>query len=246
LLVDPPVGWTDANGRPAVVQNTSLVNDLRTLVVNDHSAVFYPRLQYTTVEGVSRTIGPAGAIAGLMARTDAERGVWKAPAGIEADVRGVQGLTVPLTDAENGVLNKAGVNSLRLFPNGIVSWGARTLDGADDFGSEWKYIPIRRLALFLEESLYRGTQWVVFEPNGEMLWANIRLNIGAFMTRLFRQGAFQGSTPSEAFFVKCDAETTTQADRDLGIVNIVVGFAPLKPAEFVIITIQQMTGDLGA
>jgi len=116
--------------------------------------------------------------------------------------------------------------------------------GADDFGSEWKYIPVRRLALFLEESLFRGTKWVVFEPNDEPLWAKIRLNVGAFMMRLFKQGAFQGSTPDKAFFVKCDSETTPQADIDLGIVNIEVGFAPLKPAEFVIIKIQQMAGDL--
>jgi phage tail sheath protein FI len=146
---------------------------------------------------------------------------------------------------ENGVLNKKGINCLRRFPNGVVSWGARTLDGDDDIGSEWKYIPVRRLALFLEESLHRGTKWVVFEPNDAPLWTQIRLNLGAFMMGLFRQGAFQGSTPDKAFFVKCDEETTTQADRNLGIVNIMVGFAPLKPAEFVIIKIQQMAGNLG-
>ena len=125
-----------------------------------------------------------------------------------------------------------------------MSWGARTLKGGDAQADEWKYIPIRRLALFIEESLYRGTKWVVFEPNDEPLWAQIRLNVGAFMNGLFRQGAFQGTTPQEAYFVKCDKETTTQADRNLGIVNIEVGFAPLKPAEFVVITIQQIAGDL--
>jgi hypothetical protein len=170
--------------------------------------------------------------------------VWKAAAGTEADLRGIAGFEVKLTDLENGVLNKLGVNCMRNFPTGFVNWGARTLDGSDDIGSEWKYIPIRRLALFIEESLYRGTQWVVFEPNDEPLWAKIRLNVGVFMNGLFRQGAFQGSTPDQAFYVKCDAETTTQADRNLGIVNIEVGFAPLKPAEFVIITIQQIAGDL--
>jgi len=169
-----------------------------------------------------------------------------APAGQEADIRGIVGLDVKLTDLENGVLNKLGVNCLRTFPSGFVSWGARTLDGSDDLGSEWKYIPIRRLALFIEESLYRGTQWVVFEPNDEPLWANVRLNVGVFMHQLFRQGAFQGSTPDQAYYVKCDGETTTQADRNLGIVNIEVGFAPLKPAEFVVITIQQIAGDLQA
>jgi phage tail sheath protein FI len=134
---------------------------------------------------------------------------------------------------------------LRSFPAyGRVVWGARTMRGSDAQADEYKYVPIRRLALFLEESLYRGTQWVVFEPNDEPLWAQVRLNLGVFMNGLFRQGAFQGSTPQEAYFVKCDKETTTQADRNLGIVNIEVGFAPLKPAEFVVITIQQVVGDL--
>jgi phage tail sheath protein FI len=124
---------------------------------------------------------------------------------------------------------------------GTVVWGARTLQGNDERGSEWKYIPVRRTALFIEESLYRGTQWVVFEPNDEPLWSQIRLSVGAFMQDLFRKGAFQGTTPRDAFFVRCDAETTTQYDIDRGIVNIQVGFAPLKPAEFVIISIQQKT-----
>ncbi len=242
LLVDPPTAWT-RNGRPEVVQDTAVINDLRATLEKDHSAVFYPRLTYSRA-GVSKVIGPAGAIAGLMARTDATRGVWKAPAGIEAGLRDILGLNLELTDAENGVLNKKGVNAIRIFPNGIVSWGSRTLDGDDDFGSEWKYIPVRRLALMLAESLYRGTRWAVFEPNDEPLWANIRLNIGAFMTSLFRQGAFQGTSPQEAFYVKCDKETTTQDDRNKGIVNIEVGFSPLKPAEFVVIKLQQMAGEL--
>ena len=150
-----------------------------------------------------------------------------------------------MTDKQNGTLNVLGINCLRIFPiNGKVVWGARTLDGADAIGSEWKYVPIRRLALNLEESLFRGTKWVVFEPNDEPLWANIRLNINAFMNSLFRQGAFQGTDPKDAYFVKVDSETTTQDDRNKGIVNIMVGFAPLKPAEFVVIRIQQMKGDL--
>jgi phage tail sheath protein FI len=238
-MVDAPKSWTDLDGRPEVVGDTSKINDLRVSIVKDHAAVFYPRLQYSD-QGITKTIAPAGAIAGLMARTDANRGVWKAPAGIEAGIRNVLGVDVRLTDAENGVLNKKGVNCIRVFPNGVVNWGSRTLEGDDDFGSEWKYIPVRRLALFLEESLFRGTKWVVFEPNDEPLWAKIRMNINAFMMGLFRQGAFQGSTPDKAFFVKCDGETTTANDRNFGIVNIQVGFAPLKPAEFVIISIQQI------
>jgi phage tail sheath protein FI len=192
-----------------------------------------------------RAMAPSGTLAGVYARTDATRGVWKAPAGTDATLNGVIDIALPINDLENGQLNPLGINVLRSFPAyGRVSWGARTLKGADAQADEYKYIPIRRLALFLEESLYRGTQWVVFEPNDEPLWAQIRLNIGAFMNGLFRLGAFQGKTPAEAFFVKCDKETTTQADRNLGIVNILVGFAPLKPAEFVIISIQQIAGDL--
>jgi phage tail sheath protein FI len=243
LLIDPPGDWTDSSSRPAVIQDTSKINDLRATLVKDHSAVFYPRLSFSD-RGVNRLIGPAGAIAGLMARTDSSRGVWKAPAGIEAGVRSINGVALSLTDDENGVLNKKGVNCIRVFPNGIVNWGSRTMDGDDDFGSEWKYIPVRRLALMIEESLYRGTKWVVFEPNDEDLWAKVRLNVGAYMMSLFRQGAFQGSDPKAAFYVKCDKDTTTQDDINKGIINIQVGFAPLKPAEFVVITIQQMAGEL--
>jgi phage tail sheath protein FI len=154
-------------------------------------------------------------------------------------------LAFKLNDAANGRLNPLGLNCNRSFPVfGNVVWGARTLAGADMLSSDWKYVPVRRLALFLEESLYRGTQWVVFEPNDEPLWAQIRLNVGAFMHNMFRLGAFQGQSPQAAYFVKCDKDTTTQNDINLGIVNIVVGFAPLKPAEFVVIKIQQMAGQI--
>jgi phage tail sheath protein FI len=188
---------------------------------------------------------PCGFVAGLYARTDSSRGVWKAPAGTEASLTGVLGVKTTLTDNENGVLNPKAVNCIRNLPvYGTVVWGARTLQGNDERGSEWKYVPVRRTALFLEESLYRALKWVVFEPNDEPLWAQIRLNVGAFMHDLFRQGAFQGKTPQDAYFVKCDKETTTQSDINRGIVNIVVGFAPLKPAEFVIIKIQQIAGQI--
>ena len=212
-----------------------------------NSALYYPRLREPDplMKGIARSFPAVGALAGLYARTDAERGVWKAPAGTTATISGAVGLSYTLTDAENGTLNPLGLNCLRTFPVfGTVAWGARTGNGADAMADEYKYIPVRRLALFLEESLYRGTQWVVFEPNDEPLWAQIRLNLGAFMHTLFAQGAFQGKTSREAYFVKCDKETTTQNDIDLGRVNIVVGFAPLKPAEFVIIRIQQIVRDL--
>jgi uncharacterized protein len=212
----------------------------------NHAAVYYPRLTMADAlnENRPREIGSSGTVAGIFARTDGERGVWKAPAGTEATMLGVTLLRV-LTDLENGGLNPLGANVLRNFPiYRNVVWGARTLEGADQLASEWKYIPVRRMALFLEESLYQGLKWVVFEPNDEPLWASIRLNVGAFMHNLFRQGAFLGKTPREAYFVKCDKETTTQTDINNGIVNIVVGFAPLKPAEFVVIKIQQMAGEI--
>jgi phage tail sheath protein FI len=188
---------------------------------------------------------PCGVVAGVFARTDAQRGVWKAPAGLDATLVNVPQLTVALTNEENGQLNPLGVNCLRVLTvAGRVLWGSRTLQGNDRLGSEWKYIPVRRTALFIEETLYRALQWVVFEPNDEPLWAQIRLNVGAFMNSLFRQGAFQGQSPREAYFVKCDKDTTTQNDIDRGIVNILVGFAPLKPAEFVVVKLQQIAGQI--
>jgi uncharacterized protein len=214
-----------------------------------NSALYFPWLNISDplAGGALLVIPPCGTVAGIYARTDAQRGVWKAPAGTDASLSGISSIGFVASDAENGILNPKAVNVLRNFPvYGSVVWGARTLAGNDDRGSEWKYVPIRRLALFLEESLYRGTQWVVFEPNDEPLWAQIRLNVGAFMNDLFRQGAFQGKSPRDAYFVKCDSETTTQSDINRGIVNILVGFAPLKPAEFVILKIQQMAGQLQA
>jgi hypothetical protein len=191
----------------------------------------------------TRAYPPCGFVAGIYARLDASRGVWKAPAGTEATLIGVSGVAVPLNDQQNGVLNPVAVNCIRNFAvYGTVVWGARTVQGADEVGSDWKYVPVRRLALYLEESLFRALKWVVFEPNDEPLWAQIRMDVGSFLQTLFRQGAFQGATPQQAYFVKCDSETTTPTDQNNGIVNILVGFAPLKPAEFVVIQIQQIAG----
>lgn len=240
LIIDPPGSW-----RNKTAAKDGLANDIN--ITHKNAALFFPRLLQPNPlhEGQLEEFVPCGAVAGIFARTDTERGVWKAPAGLDARLRGVQALTVPLTDEENGELNPLGINCLRFKePAGRVVWGGRTREGDDRLASEWKYIPVRRTALFIEESLFRGTQWVVFEPNDEPLWAQIRLNVGAFMQTLFLQGAFQGSTPREAYLVKCDSETTTQNDIDRGIVNILVGFAPLKPAEFVILKIQQLAGQL--
>ena len=243
LLVDAPSTWTTK--KIAREQFTDPVDRVGTR--SNHAAIFFPRVRESNPlhDDQLEDFAPCGAVAGVFARTDAQRGVWKAPAGQDATLVGVVQLSVPLTDDENGELNPLGLNCLRAFPIiGRVVWGARTLQGADQLASEWKYIPVRRTALFIEESLYRGTKWVVFEPNDEPLWAQIRLNVGAFMQNLFRQGAFQGKTPREAYFVKCDKETTTQNDINLGVVNILVGFAPLKPAEFVVLKIQQMAGQI--
>jgi len=251
LIVDPPQAWT-ANPSTTVSTAVAGVNGMRTAIGTDdarNAVVYFPRLRMPDPLSENRPadFAPCGAVAGIMARTDVQRGVWKAPAGQEASFSGVQGFTYRLTDGENGQLNPLGLNCLRTFPvAGNLVWGSRTLVGADQLASEWKYLPVRRLALFIEESLFRGTQWVVFEPNDEPLWGQIRLNIGAFMQNLFRQGAFQGASPRDAYFVKCDKETTTQNDINLGIVNIVVGFAPLKPAEFVVVKIQQMAGQVEA
>ena len=240
LLVDSPSSWKSKDSAKG-----GLDGDIG--VAHKNAAIFFPRLKLPNPlrDGQIEEFASCGAVAGVVGRTDTQRGVWKAPAGLEATLIGVPDLSVPLTDAENGELNPLGINCLRTLPvAGRVVWGARTLVGDDRLASEWKYIPVRRVALFIEESLYRGTQWVVFEPNDEPLWAQIRLNIGAFLQNMFRQGAFQGRSPREAYFVKCDKETTTQSDINLGIVNIVVGFAPLKPAEFVVIKIQQMAGQI--
>jgi Bacteriophage tail sheath protein len=242
LIVDPPYGST-LSGAAAIADFQSSL----TIATPNYAALYFPTLWQTNSlhDNQFEEFAPCGAVAGVMARTDSDRGVWKAPAGLEARLGGVPALSVPLNDADTGQLNPLGINCLRAMPAaGRVIWGARTLEGSDRLASEWKYIPVRRTALFLEESLYRGTQWVVFEPNDEPLWAQIRLNIGAFMQSLFRQCAFQGKTPREAYFVKCDSETTTQTDINNGIVNILVGFAPLKPAEFVVIKIQQLAGQI--
>jgi phage tail sheath protein FI len=244
FIVDPPVLW-DSNPADAAskAKSEQLANPVLPLADADHAALFFPQLRKRDPlrGGQVDTFPPCGAVAGVMARTDVNRGVWKAPAGIAATLANTDGLTVKLTDEENGLLNPIAINCLRTFPNiGRVVWGSRTLKGSDQLSDDYKYVPVRRLALFIEESLFRGTQWVVFEGNDEALWAQIRLSVGAFMQRLFRQGAFQGTSPREAYFVKCDSETTTQDDINRGIVNIVVGFAPLQPAEFVIISIQQI------
>lgn len=217
----------------------NFVNSLT--VKSSYGAVYYPWLRMVDPSGASSQpilVPPSGYVAGIYARIDSVRGVFKAPAGTEANIGGAVGLTAYTTDADQDFLNPVGVNVIRSFPaSGIVVWGARTL--ATLANPEYRYIPIRRTAIFLEQSIYNGIQYAVFEPNDAGLWASLRLNINAFMMLQFRAGAFQGKTPTDAFFVKVDETTTTQADIDAGIVNIIVGFAPLKPAEFVVLKLTQ-------
>ncbi len=239
LIVDIPASLTTA-----AAMSTWRNDSTKMPATSPNSAIYFPRLIVPDplAGGLPRDIPACGTVAGIFARTDGARGVWKAPAGTDATIQGAS-LVTELNDDLNGTLNILGVNVLRSFPIfGSIVWGARTTDGSDAKASEWKYLPVRRTALYIEESLYQGLKWVVFEPNDFPLWAQIRLNVGAFMNGLFRQGAFAGVTPRDAYFVKCDKDTTTQADVDRGIVNILVGFAPLKPAEFVVLKIQQMAG----
>lgn len=236
LIVDPPANWG------TVDDVKSGITDLRLGTVTDHAATYWPRLK---VASRTEPIDPSGTVAGIMARTDTRRGVWKAPAGLEATNLGARGFEHMVSDAENGVTNPEAVNTLRQFAAGGVVWGARTMAGFDNSGEDdYRYVPVRRTALFIEESLYRGLRFAVFEPNDEPLWAQIRLAAGAFMQNLFRQGAFQGSKASDAYEVRCDEFTTTQNDINLGRVNVLVRFAPLRPAEFVVLTVQQLAGQV--
>ncbi|WAS94824.1 phage tail sheath family protein [Nannocystis punicea] len=240
-VIDPPGDPRNRSKRE--VQLEDVAKRLKAMTKDSHAALYFPWIEvpdpYSQIPGATRFAPPSGAIAGLYARIDNRRGVWKAPAGTEATILGAVGVAVQVTDADQEILNPIGVNCIRQFPDaGIVVWGTRTIATRQD--PEYRYVPVRRFAMFLAKSLYRGTQWVVFEPNDEPLWAAIRFNLNAFMLRQFRAGALQGSKPEEAYFVKCDAENNPQASIDAGEVHIIVGFAPLKPAEFVIIHLTQM------
>jgi phage tail sheath protein FI len=243
LLIDPPagsaVGTIDASG----VGLTALVLSLpQASPAAQNAAYCYPRLvANNALTRQTQPFPPAGAIAGMMARMDTVAGVWTAPAGSDATILGATGLERDLSPGERSTLTSLGVNVLRALPSdGLVAWSARTLQGADGLSTDWKYLPVRRFALFLEKSVEEGTRWATFEPIGEPLWARIRLDVGEFLHALFQRGAFQGQTPSEAYFVRCGADTVTQQDIEQGIVNIQIGFAPLRPAEFVILSIRQI------
>ena len=208
-----------------------------------NSAFYFPWVQAPDPAVGNRPayFPPCGFVAGAYAATDSNIGVWKAPAGVNTQLASAMGLQFTLNDLQNGQLNPVAVNCLRQFPiYGTVVWGSRTISGATAAGSQWQYVPIRRLALFIESSLYQGTQWAVFQPNAEPLWGAVRLSIASFMQSLFLQGAFAGGSKQQAYFVKCDGENNPDYTVAQGILNITVGFAPLYPAEFVVIQIQQM------
>ena len=212
----------------------------------DFGAVYFPWMLAPDPIGVGRNptilLPPSGFLAGIYALIDNSRGVFKAPAGTEAGIAGVLAPFRQISDTEQDFLNPVSINALRTVPNsGLVVWGTRTV-GSD---ASWRYIPVRRMAIFLRVSIYYGIQWAVFEPNDETLWAELRLNIRSFMLTQFRAGAFQGAKPDDAFFVLCDSTTTTQQDIDNGVVNILVGFAPLKPAEFVVLKLSQQVNQSG-
>ena len=245
VLVDPP--------RDSDLATADMTDGLDTLHRSSHSALFYPWIRVSNPhfnanidedqEANPRTVlvPPSGFVAGVWARTDTRRGVWKAPAGVQARLYALTGLQHTVTDAEQATLNDNGVNCIRQRPGyGTVVWGARTLATE---ASLWQYIPVRRTAMMLRESIEDGIQWAVFEPNNDSLWSALRLTIESFMNGLFRAGAFQGQRASEAYFVRCGlGDTMEQGDIDGGFVKVVVGFAPVKPAEFVEVTIYQQVG----
>jgi phage tail sheath protein FI len=213
---------------------------------SQNGALYFPyQVSSDPVTASNIPVAPSGFVAGIYAATDNSRGVWKAPAGLATNLLNTLGPVNAgvMNDLQQGVLNLQSVNCLRTFSGvGTVVWGARTLVAANPAYQQWMYVPVRRMTLFIEQSLLASLRWVVFEPNDEPLWIAITASISAFLLSLFRQGALQGSTPSQAFQVKCDSTTTTPADQAIGIVNILVAFAPLRPAEFVIVQIAQLAG----
>jgi phage tail sheath protein FI len=239
-IVDPPAQWKTVDDATAIDSVGITGDDAR------YAAVYFPRVMKSNqVE----SFAASGIIAGVMARSDAAQGVWKAPAGTEAVLEGIVGLDIkkPIDDRDNGQLNPIGVNCLRQFPViGNVVWGARTMRGSDQLNDDYKYIPVRRLANYIEQSLTTSLQWTVFEPNDARLWEAVRLQSATFMQSLFLQGAFAGTTSGDAYYVTCDNTTTTIVDIENGIVNVIVAFAPSSPAEFVVLQIQAVAGQSGS
>lgn len=268
LIMDPPVHWQDLGvaGRvseidPAWDLASAFHDRTRTSKIGRDTAVYFPRVLAPDPlrNNEVRVFPNSGYVAGVWARTDTEVGVWKAPAGLAATLNGAVGPAMTLTDAENEILIPMGINALRTFPlAGTVIWGARTVAGAappvidaqeaaakgieptgpnppeDDF----KYIPVRRLALYMTSWMGQNTQWAVFELNDAALWAKLREQISTWLNGLWKQGALFGASAGDAYFVHCDATTTTLEDIEAGVVNVQIGFAPVRPAEFLMLTFK--------
>ncbi|HTT91132.1 MAG TPA: phage tail sheath subtilisin-like domain-containing protein [Acidimicrobiales bacterium] len=248
LIADPPSTWW-VDSASTGTDPSSPIDGLSLLPVpvTANGGLYFPWLSTTDpVTTLPSTAPPSGFVAGMFAAEDANRGVWKAPAGLETALNGTTGVvpTGLMSDDQQGALNQYGINCIRQFPSlPPVIFGARTLAYRDEaLQNQWGYVPVRRMALFIEQSLYANLTWAVFEPNDTPLWNALTQEVGAFMLGLFRQGAFAGTTPSQAFLVQCDSTTTTPADIANGVVNILVGFAPLRPAEFVVVQITQLAG----
>ena len=251
VILDPPYqAKADDTGDPLLPKIEDMVNAGTLVPPSTNGALYFPYLQRRhPVTNTPIDVAPSGYVAGVYARTDLNRGVWKAPAGLETTLRDTTGVVAQgrMTDMRQGTLNPIGVNCIRTFPGiGSVVFGARTVVTANPAYQPWRYVPVRRMALFIEQTLYSNLGWAVFEPNDAPLWLALRITVDNFMLSLFSQGAFQGSSPRQAFLVQCDASTTTQVDIDNGIVNIIVAFRPLKPAEFVVIKIAQLAGQVQA
>jgi phage tail sheath protein FI len=248
MILDPPAQAAADDGSAPLPKIQDVLGPL--VVPSANAALYFPYLQARDpITDTPTELPPSGYVAGIFARTDLNRGVWKAPAGLEATLRGTPGVVARgrMTDMRQGVLNPKGVNCIRSFPGvGSVVFGSRTVVTENPAYQQWRYVPVRRMALFIEQTLYNNLGWAVFEPNDEPLWVALRTTIENFMLGLFNQGAFQGGKPSDAFRVICDSSTTTQSDIDNGIVNVIVMFAPLKPAEFVIVKIAQLAGQAQA
>lgn len=241
LIIDPEEGTL--LDQAATVDGMSLPTSTYSVLYYPWVKVANPFHEVDPTRPKTLTIAPSAFAAGMWAKIDNKRGVWKAPAGVETSLLGVAGLQYVVENTEQDQLNPLGVNCLRAIPSfGNVIWGSRTL--STKANPEWRYVPVRRTAIMIELSIYNGIQWAVFEPNDYPLWGALRANIGGFMNGLFRAGAFQGATAKQAYFVRCGlGDTMTQADIDRGQVIVIVGFAPLKPAEFVIVRIQQKVGE---
>ena len=241
FIIDPPVPRSTRRALDAVLDWAKRGGALR----HPNAAVYFPRVECTDPSNRSATllVPASGAIAGVYARTDQRDGVWKAPAGTEARLLGVRDVEMVLTDAQGAKLQGAAINAIRPFPHrGVLAWGARSFVAGTE-NELWKYLSVRRLMLFVEESLYRGLQWTVFESNDESSWAEVRLSVSSFMNHLWRSGALRGQSSREAYFVKCNRETMTEADIQGGRAVALVGFAPVKSAEFIVLRIELPTAD---